>query len=77
MLGTIDQGAAQIEDRQLITSAQQVAELASAPGLDVKHKLKITLPIVPVLLSYEGEIELSSRLDLEEAWRKAKDWVRG
>jgi len=68
-LAEINAHAVQITDRQLAASAQQVAELASPLGLDVKHKLKLTLPIIPVLLSYEGEFELGSKLDLAETWR--------
>ena len=67
----------QIGDRQLAESARQVTELASAPGLDIKHKLKVTIPIVPVLLSYEGAFELGSRLNLEEAWRALRGWITG
>jgi len=69
--------AAQIGDRQLAESARQVTLLASAPGLDIKHKLKITIPIVPLLLSYEGAFELGSRLNLEEAWRALRGWITG
>lgn len=68
-LAEVSAKAAQIRDAQLVASAQQVAELAGAPGLDAKHKLKVTLPIIPVLVSYEGEIELSSRLNLAAAWQ--------
>lgn len=50
-----------------------MAELASAPGLDARHKLKVTIPIVPVLLSYEGELELNSRLDLAAVWQALQD----
>jgi len=69
--------AAQIGDRQLAESSRQVTELASAPGLDIKHKLKVTIPIVPVLLSYEGAFELGSRLNLEETWRAIRGWITG
>lgn len=72
-LAEVNARAAEIGDRQLVASAQQVAELAGAPGLDAKHKLKVTLPIIPVFLSYEGEIELSSRLDLAKVWRALQD----
>ncbi|MFQ5855145.1 MAG: hypothetical protein ACE5LU_05830 [Anaerolineae bacterium] len=74
-LQEVQQRAAQIEDRQLVQSARQVAELVSAPGLDAKHKLKVTLPLIPALLAYEGEIELSSRLNLEETWRALRQWI--
>jgi hypothetical protein len=68
-LAQINVRSAQIADRQLAESLRQAAELASDPGLDVKHKLKFTVPLVPLLLEYEGELELSSRLSLREAWR--------
>ena len=76
-LAEISIRAEQIGDRQLAESARRVTELASAPGLDVKHKLKVTIPIVPVLLSYEGAFELGSRLNLEEAWRAVRGWNTG
>ncbi len=77
VLAQINVRSAQIRDRQLAESARQVAELASAPGLDVKHKLKLTIPIVPLLVGYEAEFELSSRLNLEEAWRGVRSWIGG
>lgn len=43
--------------------------MVSAPELSVKHKLKVTIPIVPLLLGYEGEVELNSRLNLEASWQ--------
>ena len=76
-LAEISIRAEQIGDRQLVESARQVTELASAPGLDIKHKLKVTIPIVPVLLSYEGAFELGSRLNLEAAWRALRGWITG
>lgn len=75
-LAEVNAKSTQIADRQLTASAQQVQELASSLGLDVKHKLKLTIPIVPVLLSYEGAFELGSRLDLAAVWRALQDLVR-
>ena len=72
-LAQISIRATQIGDWQLVESARQVTELASAPGLDFKHKLKVTVPIVPVVLSYE--VELGSRLNLEETWRALRGWI--
>lgn len=74
-LAEISARAAQIHDAELVASAQQVAELASAPGLDAKHKLKVMIPIIPLLLSYEGELELSSRLNLAAVWQALQGWA--
>lgn len=46
----------------------KVDEVISAPHLDLKHKLKFSIPIIPLLLNYEGEVEIGSRLNLEAAW---------
>ena len=69
-LAEIDARAVQIHDAQLVASARQVAELASAAGLDAKHKLKVAIPIVPVLLTYEAEIEFGAGLNLRAVWRQ-------
>lgn len=66
----------QIADRQLAAAVQHAAEVVSAPGLDVKHKLKVTIPILPALVAYEGEMELGGGLNLEEAWKALCKWVR-
>lgn len=47
---------------------QAVAEAIGDPTLDVKHKLKITLPIIPLVLAYEGELELNTAVNLKAAW---------
>jgi hypothetical protein len=68
VLAEIRLHAAQTADRQLAASLEHAAALAEDPGLDVKHKLKVTIPIVPFLLEYEGEFELNSRLNLRRVW---------
>lgn len=56
---------------------QQVAEIITRPALDMKHKLKIMVPIIPMILSYEGEVELKSGLDLETVWQRLIYKIRG
>lgn len=67
---------AQIPDKELSSTITQLTDLVDAPSLDVKHKLKLTLPIIPLLLEYEGEIELNSRLNLETAWSAFRQLLR-
>lgn len=56
----------------LLPEVSQAADLIEAPGLDVKHKLKLSIPIIPFLLDYEGELEFDVRANLETAWQALK-----
>lgn len=44
-------------------------QLVDEPAMDVRHRLKVTLPLLPGLISYEGEADLAGRLNLESGWR--------
>jgi len=68
-LAELNARTAQIRSDQLAAAVQHAAEIAGDPNLDVKHKLKVTIPILPAFLAYEGELELSSGLKLSELWR--------
>ncbi|MGA9349328.1 MAG: AAA-like domain-containing protein [Anaerolineae bacterium] len=76
-LAEIKQRGAAFPDPALIDGATHLSEVVDAPKLDVKHKLKVTLPIVPSILSYEGEVELKSGLNLEATWQRLMAKVRG
>jgi len=59
----------------------QARQVLSAPGLDVNSKLKVTVPLIPFLLAYEGELELGQQMNVEEAlrslWQAMTAWARG
>lgn len=42
----------------------EVTEVVKNPSLDIKHRLKYCIPLIPLLLEYEGEMELGSGMDL-------------
>lgn len=44
--------------------------------VEFKHRLLMTMPIVPFLLSYEGEVKLKSRLGLDAAWQALATKIR-
>jgi archaellum component FlaC len=46
------------------------ASIINDPQLDAKHKLKVTLPIIPTLVGYEGELELGSGFNIKSAWEQ-------
>lgn len=55
---------------------QAVEDLISAPHLDVRHRLKLTIPLLPLFLSYEGELETNSSLNLEGLWQRVTRWIK-
>lgn len=76
-LDEVKEKRSHLSDDELVSSADQLSKMIDAPALDVKHKLKLTLPIIPFLLDYEGEIELNSRLNLERAWGAFRQLLLG
>lgn len=56
---------------------QAVTQIITTPTLDMKHKLKMTIPIIPYLLSYEGEWALGSGVNLKAVWQRLVARVRG
>jgi len=64
-------------DFPLTSEIENLSDVVDAPKLDVSHKLKVTIPIIPFILSYEGEMDLKSGMNLESAWEKLLKRVRG
>jgi len=76
-LTELRQKGAAFPDPTMISKIERMSELVEAPTLDVKHKLKVAIPLIPWILSYEGEIELQDVLNLKTAWQLLVDKVRG
>lgn len=68
----MQQMLAVLEERipSLPPSQAAIAEVIKDPELDVKQRLKVTLPIVPMLVEYEGEFELGSGFNIKSAWER-------
>jgi hypothetical protein len=62
---------------QLVNEAEKVSGILNDPKLDSNHKLKYSIPIIPLILSYEGEVELKGGLDLKKSWQGLKSWLQG
>jgi len=43
-------------------------------SLDISHKLKMTIPIIPFLLYYESEMGISLESNLKRLWESIKKW---
>jgi hypothetical protein len=81
-LNTIQQALLEIShkemyDSQLMSEAKDLSEMVDDSKLNVNHKLKVSIPIIPLILSYETEVELKSGLNLKAAWQRLKAGVRG
>ena len=76
-LSEIKQKEAGYYDSQLLRDVGNLSEVVDDPKLDVNHKLKVSVPIIPLILSYETEVGLKSGLNLKAAWQRSKAWVRG
>lgn len=59
------------------SETEHLTRLIEEPTLDMGHKLALTIPIIPFILSYQGEIGLQSGLNLKEAWKRLITRVRG
>ena len=53
-----------------MSNTREVAAVLSDPSLDVKTKLKLSLPVIPLLLAYEVEIGLGSGVNLKRLWTR-------
>jgi hypothetical protein len=48
----------------------QVAQVIQAPTADVKQKLKLSIPLIPLVLSYETEFNLNIAANLKATWER-------
>jgi hypothetical protein len=60
------------EHLPLLLAHKTAAEIITDPSLDVKHRLKVAIPIIPFLLDYEGEIELGTGFNIKTAWEQVQ-----
>ncbi|MBD2606334.1 hypothetical protein H6G81_17800 [Scytonema hofmannii FACHB-248] len=74
----MQQMLAVLEERlpSLPPSQAAIAEIIKDPEMDARHKLKVTLPIIPMLVEYEGELELGSGFNIKSAWQQLMTKLR-
>ncbi|MGB3310800.1 MAG: hypothetical protein WBG32_00030 [Nodosilinea sp.] len=61
----------------LSAEKQRVSEMLKSPELDFQHKVKVSLPIIPLLVDYEAEIGLGTGFNLKSMWERWKENFRG
>lgn len=57
-----------------LCNARQVLD---DPKVEWKHKLKVTVPMIPGILSYEGELGLNNAMNLRKMWEALSARARG
>lgn len=72
----VDVGEGVQETANIPHEVKIAQDIVDAPNLDVQHKLKLTIPIVPFLVSYEGEMGVGSKLNLEALWERMRGWLK-
>ena len=76
-LSEIKRNEAGYYDSRLVSEAAKLSEVVDDPKLDVNHKLKVSIPIIPLILKYETEVGLKSELNLKNAWQRLKSKCGG
>nr|QNO48204.1 hypothetical protein PGANABGL_00018 [Methanosarcinales archaeon ANME-2c ERB4] len=71
-LSEIKESEAGYYDSRLVSEATNLSGIVNDPKLDVNHKLKVSIPIIPLILSYETEVGLKGGLNLKTAWQRLK-----
>ena len=54
----------------LPVSSKDIDEIINHSTLDTKHSLNLTIPIIPFILTYEGELGTGAGIKLKETWQK-------
>lgn len=55
---------------------EALVEAINYPTLDNKHALKLSIPIIPFILSYEGELGIGGGIKIRETWDRWKARLR-
>jgi len=62
-------------DAEVKRALDEVTEIVCA-GVDLRTGLELTVPLIPLLLSYRTTLEAGTGLDLRQVWRNLIDWAR-
>jgi hypothetical protein len=62
----------QKQNLALPVGKEAVSEIINSPTIDAKHALKVSIPIIPFILAYEGELGLGTGINLKETWQHWK-----
>jgi hypothetical protein len=66
----------EIHDVEIAKELNSWDDALNSPEFKVENKIKVIIPIIPLLLTYEGSYSFESGIKLDKAWKKLKALVR-
>jgi hypothetical protein len=71
MLNTVRHYLKDLESHNLTLPQgnESIIKMIISPKIDAKSALKISIPIIPFILRYEGELGLGTGINLRETWK--------
>lgn len=78
-LAELHQNKAQLPEIPDLTgkTVEDLSKLVNVSDLETDHKLILTLPIIPFILSYQAEVGLSAAVNLKSIWQHLTAKIRG
>ena len=67
-LGAIKEAVERIGKQKMPDEVKNITKMMDDPKLDSAHQLKVSIPIIPTILSYETQLEVKGELSLRKIW---------
>lgn len=59
------------------STTEPVTNIIKSSQFDIKHQLKVTVPIIPLLVNYEAEIDVDNQINFKVLWEYCMNKLRG
>jgi hypothetical protein len=66
----------QIQDPKIAKCVESWEEAINSPELGIENMIKVTIPIIPFLLTYEGTYKFQTGMKLDSTWNKLRAFIR-
>jgi hypothetical protein len=66
----------QIQDPKIAKCVDSWEEAINSPELGIENIIKVTIPIIPFLLTYEGSYKFQTGMKLDSTWNKLCAFIR-
>jgi hypothetical protein len=76
MLTSVQESITVLAQRATIPANQEIEKIITDPHLDLAHKIKFSVPIIPFILNYEAELGLGGGANLRNLWHRLVSRVK-